>query len=56
LVNAPPSDEALQDPIPPAQNEENEVRCFPFQIFYDTLFYDSNSKEEMEPLDKLEDV
>ena len=29
---------------------------FPFQFFDDDLFYDSNSKEEMEPLDKLEDV
>jgi hypothetical protein len=56
LVIAPPSDEALQDPISPAQDEENEVSHFPFQFFDDTLFYDSNSKEEMEPLDKLEDV
>ena len=44
LVNTPPSDEALQDPIPPVQNKENEVSCFPFQIFEDTLFYDSNNK------------
>jgi hypothetical protein len=54
-VTTPLSDEALQDPIPPAKNEENEVSYFPFKIFDDTLFYDSNSKE-MEPSNKLEDV
>jgi hypothetical protein len=53
-VTAPQSDEALQDPIPPAQDEENEVSHFPFQFFDDTLFYDSESEEEMEPLDKLD--
>jgi hypothetical protein len=51
-VIAPQSDEALQDPIPPAQDEGNEVSHFPFQFFDDTLFYDSESEEEMEPLDK----
>jgi hypothetical protein len=53
-VTAPQSDEALQDPVPPAQNEENEVSHFPFLFFDDTLFYDSESEEEMEPLDKLD--
>jgi hypothetical protein len=53
-VTAPQSDEALQDPIPPAQDEGNEVSHFPFQFFDDTLFYDSESEEEMEPLDKLD--
>jgi hypothetical protein len=48
------SDEALQDPIPPAQDEENEVSHFPFQFFDDTLFYDSESEEEVEPLDELD--
>jgi hypothetical protein len=52
----PPSDEALQDPIYRAQDEEIEVSHFPFQFFDDTLFYDSDSEEEMEPLDKLEGV
>jgi hypothetical protein len=56
LVITPPSNEALQDPFSPAQDEENEVSHFPFQFFDDTLFYDSDSEEEMEPLDKLEDV
>jgi hypothetical protein len=40
-VTPPQFDEALQDPIPPAQDEENEVSHFPFQFFDDTLFYDS---------------
>jgi hypothetical protein len=31
-VTAPQSDEALQDPIPPAQDEENEVSHFPFSF------------------------
>jgi hypothetical protein len=43
-VTTPPSNEALQDPIPRSKNEENEVSYFPFEIFDDTLFYDSNSK------------
>jgi hypothetical protein len=44
-VTAPPSNEALQYPIPPVKNEDNEVSYFAFEIFDDTLFYDSNSKE-----------
>jgi hypothetical protein len=53
-IIAPQFDEALQDPVPPTQDEENEVSHFPFQSFDDTLFYDSKSEEEMEPLDKLD--
>ena len=53
LVTAPQSDEALQDPVPLAQDEENKVSHFPFQLFDDTLFYDFESEEEMEPLDEL---
>ena len=53
-VTAPQSDEALQDPVPPAQDDENKVSHFPFQSFDDTLFYDSGSEEEMEPLDKID--
>jgi hypothetical protein len=52
-VTAPQSDEALQAPFPPAQDEENKVSHFPFQRFDDTLFYDLESEEEMEPLDEL---
>ena len=52
---APPSDEAIWDPIPPAQKEEDEVSHFPFQVFDDSLFYDSEGKkEEREPLDELD--
>jgi hypothetical protein len=55
-VTAPLSDKALQDPVPSAKNEENEVSYFPLEIFDDTLFYDSNSKEKMEPSNELEDA
>jgi hypothetical protein len=51
-VIAPQSDEVLQDPVPPAQDEENEVSHF--HSFDDTLFYDSENEEGMEPLDKLD--
>jgi hypothetical protein len=54
LMCAPPSDEAIRDPIPPAQKEEDEVSHFPFQVFDDTLFYDSKGEEERESLDKLD--
>jgi hypothetical protein len=33
LGSSPPSDETLQDPISLAQDEENEVNHFPFQVF-----------------------
>ena len=33
LVTAPSSDEALQELIPHAQDEENEVSHFPFHFF-----------------------
>jgi hypothetical protein len=46
------SDEVLQDPITPAQDEENEVSHF--DSFDDTLFYDSENEEgvEVEPLNE----
>jgi hypothetical protein len=47
---APPADEALQDPVTPAQDEENEVSYF--DSFDDALFYDSENEEGMEPLDE----
>jgi hypothetical protein len=53
LVSAPPSDEALQDPISLAQDKENEVSHFPFQVFDDTLFYDLEGEEVKEPLEEL---
>jgi hypothetical protein len=53
LVTAPPSNESLQDPNSPTQDEENEVSHFPFQFFYDTLFYDSEGEEVKQPLEEL---
>jgi hypothetical protein len=49
-VIAPQPDEALQDPVTPAQDEENEVSHF--NSFDDTLFYDSENEEGVEPLDE----
>jgi hypothetical protein len=49
-VIIPQLDEALQDPVTPAQDEENEVSYF--DSFDDALFYDSENKERMEPLDE----
>jgi hypothetical protein len=47
---APPADEALQDPVTPAQDEENEVSYL--DSFDDALCYDSEKEEGMEPLDE----
>jgi hypothetical protein len=49
-VIIPQPDEALQDPVNPAQDEENEVSCF--DSFDDALFYDSEKEEGTEPLDE----
>jgi hypothetical protein len=46
-VVTPQFDEALQDPISPAQDEENEASHF--HSFDDTLFYDSENEEGVEP-------
>jgi hypothetical protein len=54
LMCAPSSNEAIPNPFPPAQKEEDEVSHFPFQVFDDTLFYDSEGEEEREPLDELD--
>jgi hypothetical protein len=54
LMCAPHSDEAIPNPFPPAQEEEDEVSHFPFQVFDDTLFYDLEGEEEREPLDELD--
>jgi hypothetical protein len=40
----PPSNESIQEPIPPAQEEEDEVSHFLFQFFNDTLFYHSEGE------------
>jgi hypothetical protein len=47
---APPADEALQDPVTPAEDEENEVSCF--DSFDDALFYDSENEEGTKLLDE----
>jgi hypothetical protein len=51
---APPSDEAIHEPFPPAQQEDDEVSCFPFQDFDDTLFHDSESEGEMESSNEVD--
>jgi hypothetical protein len=38
---AHPYDEAIPNHIPPTQEEEDEVSHCHFQVFDDTLFYDS---------------
>jgi hypothetical protein len=54
LMCAPPSNEAIQEPIPHAQEEEDGVSQFPFHVFDDTLFYDLEGEEERESLDKTD--
>jgi hypothetical protein len=49
-VIAPQSNEALQDHVTPTQDEENEVSHF--DSFDDTLFYNSENEEGVEPLDE----
>jgi hypothetical protein len=44
----PPFDEAIPNPFPPAQEEEDEVSHFTFQVFDDTLFCVSEIEDEME--------
>ena len=53
-ICAPPSDEAIHEPFPPAEEEENEVSHFPFQDLDNALFYDSEKEEEMESSGKLD--
>ena len=54
FICASPSDEAIQGHIPPAQDEENEVNHFPFQVFDDALFYDLEGEGVKESLDELD--
>jgi hypothetical protein len=48
----PPSDEVVHEPFPPAQQRDDEVSCFPFQDFDDTLFQDSENEGEMKALNE----
>jgi len=41
-ASASPSDEAIYDPVSPAQQKEDEVSCFTLQDFDDTLSHDSD--------------
>jgi len=51
---APPSDEAIQEPISSSQQKDNEVSCFPFQDPDDTLFHDSENEGEMKALNEVD--
>jgi hypothetical protein len=51
---APPSDEVVHKPFPPTQQKDDEVSCFPFQNFDDTLFHDSESEGEMESSNEVD--
>jgi hypothetical protein len=53
LVTTPLSDDSLQGPVSPTQDEENKVSHFTFQFFDNTLFYDSEGEEVKEPLEEL---
>jgi hypothetical protein len=50
---APPSDQAIQGPISPAQQKNNEDSRFPFQDPNDTSSLDSENEGEMETLRKV---
>jgi hypothetical protein len=54
LICAPPSDEAIQEPISPAKEEESEVSHFPFQNLDNALCYDSEKQEEMESSNEVD--
>jgi hypothetical protein len=53
-TSTPPSDKTIQEPISPAQQNDNEVSCFPFQDTDDTLFLDSENEGEMKALNKMD--
>jgi hypothetical protein len=53
-ICAPPFDEAIHEPFPPTQEEENEVSHFPFQDLDNALFYDSEKEEIMESSGKVD--
>jgi hypothetical protein len=53
-VIAPPSDEAIQEPVPPVQQGNDKVSCSPFQDANDTLFLDSEDEGEKEALNEAD--
>jgi hypothetical protein len=50
---APPSDEAIQEPVSPTQQKDDKVSCFPFQASNDTLLHVSKNEGEVEALNKM---
>jgi hypothetical protein len=51
---APPTDEFMQEPVSPVQQNENEVSYFPLQNSNDVVFFNSKDEEEMEASDEVE--
>jgi hypothetical protein len=51
---APPTDEVMQEPVSPVQQNEDEVTYFPLQNSNDTVSFNSKDEEEMETSDKVE--
>jgi hypothetical protein len=51
---APPTEEVMQEPVSPVQQNKDEVSSFPFQNSNDTVLLDSKDKEERESLDEVE--
>jgi hypothetical protein len=51
---APPTDEVMQEPVSPVQQNKDEVSSFPFQNSNDVVLLDSKDEEEREALDEVE--
>jgi hypothetical protein len=51
---APPTEEVMQEPVSPVQQNKDEVSTFPFQISNDVVLLDSKDEEEREALDEVE--
>jgi hypothetical protein len=52
-ICAPPSDEVIQEPVSPVQQNEDEVSCFHFKIPMTPCVH-SEDEEEMEALDEVD--
>jgi hypothetical protein len=50
---APPSDEAIHELVPLAQQKGDEISCFPFQDSNDTLLHVLGNEGEMKALNKI---
>jgi hypothetical protein len=51
---APPTEEVMQEPVSPVQQNKDEVSSFPFQNSNDAVLLDSKDEEEREALDEVE--